>query len=129
MSRTLRPTIRSSMWSTIPTPWRMPISAARSISSTSPGRSPASATRPARLELDGHDLGLVGRQLRPRDELEDVVVGRVREVLDPAPLRGAPPQVVVDRVGRALRPALDRDAVLARVRDLLVAPHRPRAHG
>jgi hypothetical protein len=32
------------MWSTIPTPWRIPISAVRSISSTSPSRSPSSAT-------------------------------------------------------------------------------------
>ena len=31
MSRTLSPTIRSSMWSTIPAPWRAPSSAARSI--------------------------------------------------------------------------------------------------
>ena len=44
MSRTFRPTIRSSMWSTIPTPWRIPISAARSISSTGSIRSPSSAT-------------------------------------------------------------------------------------
>src|SRR5918998_466568 len=44
MSRTFSPTIRSSMWSTIPTPWRIPISAARSISSTSPSRSSSSAT-------------------------------------------------------------------------------------
>ena len=129
MSRTFRPTIRSSMWSTIPTPWRMPISAARSISSTSPSRSPSSATGTPRLELDLDGLRLVGRELGPRDELEDVVVGRVGEVLDPLALGGAAPQVVVDRVRRALRAALDRDAVLARVGDLLVAAHRPRADG
>ena len=51
------------------------------------------------------------------------------EILDPLALRGAAPQVVVDRVRRALGAALDRDAVLARVGDLLVAAHRPRAHG
>ena len=44
MSRTFSPTMRSSMWSTNPTPWRQPISAARSISSTRPRRSPFSAT-------------------------------------------------------------------------------------
>src|SRR5918999_885658 len=109
MSRTFSPTIRSSMWSTIPTPWRMPISAAR-------------------LEVDRHDLRLVGSQLAPRHELEHIVVGRVREVLDPLALRRAPPEVVVDRVRRALGAALDRDPVLARVGDLLVAPHRPGAH-
>ncbi len=53
----------------------------------------------AMLELDLDDLGLVGRELGPRDELEDVVLGRVVELLDPASLRGAAPQVVVDRVG------------------------------
>ena len=36
--------MRSSMWSTMPTPWRPPISAQRSISSTSPRRSPSSET-------------------------------------------------------------------------------------
>ena len=44
MSRTFKPTIRSSMWSTMPTPWWAPSSAARSISSTSCRRSPSSAT-------------------------------------------------------------------------------------
>ena len=85
--------------------------------------------RHARLERDLDRLRLVGRELGPGDELEDVVVGRVREVLDPAALGGAAPEVVVDRVRRALRAALDRDPVLARVGDLLVAAHRPRAHG
>ena len=73
--------------------------------------------------------GSSGRQLGPRDELEDVVVGRVVEVLDPAALRRASPEVVVDRVRRVLGAALDRDAVLARVGDLLLAPHLPAAHG
>ena len=124
----LRPTIRSSMWSTIPTPWRMPISAARSISSTRPRRSPFSATGTPASNSTVHDLRLVGRLLRARHELEDVVLGRVGEVLDPAALRAAAPEVVVDRVRRRLGAALDRDPVLARVRDLLVAAHRPRAH-
>src|SRR5215216_6191399 len=98
MSRTFSPTMRSSMWSTIPTPWRHPIS--------------VEPDRHAALELDRDHLGLVGRQLRPRDELEDVVVGRVVEILDPAPLRRPAPEVVVDGVGRALGAALDRDPVL-----------------
>ena len=85
--------------------------------------------RHAALEADRDDLGLVGRELGPGHELEDVVVGRVVELLDPAPLRRAPPEVVVDRVGRVLGAALDRDAVLARVGDLLLAPHLPAAHG
>ena len=84
--------------------------------------------RQPRLEADRHDLGLVGRLLGPGDQLEDVVFGRLVEVLDPATLGGAPPEVVVDRVRRHLGAALDRDPVLARVGDLLVAPHRPGAH-
>ena len=54
----------------------------------------------APLELDLHDLGLVGRALGGRDELEDVLLGRVVEVLDPAALRRASPEVVVDRIWR-----------------------------
>ena len=64
--------------------------------------------RHAPLEAELDRLRLVGRLLGAGDELEDVVLGRVREVLDPAPLRGAAPEVVVDRVGRRPRcPALD----------------------
>ena len=84
--------------------------------------------RHARARTRPRRLGLVGRLLGPRHELEDVVVGRVREVLDPAALGGAAPEVVVDRVRRDLGPALDRDAVLARVGDLLLAAHLPAAH-
>ena len=62
--------------------------------------------RHAGLELDLDDLPLVGRELRPRDELEDVVVGRVREVLDPLALRRAAPEVVVDRYGATSVPPL-----------------------
>ena len=120
--------MRSSMWSTMPTPWRQPISAARSSSSTRPSRSPFKRDRDAGLELDRDRLGLVGRLLGAGDQLEDVVLGRVVEVLDPAALRGAAPEVVVDRVGRDLGAALDRDAVLARVGDLLLAAHLPGAH-
>ena len=120
--------MRSSMWSTIPTPCRQPISAARSISSASAQPLAVQRHRHAALELDLHHLRLVGRELGPRHELEDVVVRRVREVLDPLALGRAPPQVVVDRVRRRLRAALDRDPVLARVGDLLVAAHLPRAH-
>jgi hypothetical protein len=43
------------------------------------------------LEADGHDLGLVRGQLRPRHQLEDVVVGRVAEVFDPSTLARAAP--------------------------------------
>ena len=128
MSRTFSPTMRSSMWSTIPTPCLQPSSAARSISSASGSRSPSSATGTPRSNEIVDDLRLVGRELGPRDELEDVVVGRVREVLDPLALRGPAPEVVVDRVRSGLRAALDRDPVLARVGDLLVAAHLPRAH-
>ena len=84
--------------------------------------------RPAsKVELDG--LGLVRRELGPGDELEDVVVGGVLRSSIHLPSRRAAPQVVVDRVGRRLRAALDRDAVLARVLDLGVAAHLPGAHG
>jgi hypothetical protein len=52
----------------------------------------------------------------------------VGEILDPAALGRAAPEVVVDRVGRLLGAALDRDAVPARVRNLLFAAHLPAAH-
>ena len=84
--------------------------------------------RHAALEADADVLGLVGRLLGPRHELEDVVGWRLGEVLDRAPLRGAAPDVVVDRVRRGLGPALDGDPVLAGVGDLLLAAHPPLAH-
>ena len=121
--------MRSSMWSTMPTPWRQPTSAARfeQLDQAEPlaverDRHARPRTRPSTV------CGLVGRLLGAGDELEDVVLGRVVEVLDPAPLRGAAPEVVVDRVGRDLGAALDRDPVLARVGDLLLAAHLPGAH-
>ena len=120
--------MRSSMWSTMPTPWRQPISAARSSRSTRRQPLAVERDRHPRLELDRDRLGLVRRLLRAGDQLEDVVLGRVVEVLDPATLRGAAPEVVVDRVGRDLGAALDRDAVLAGVGDLLLAAHLPGAH-
>ena len=128
MSRTLRPTIRSSTWSTIPAPWRAPSSAARSISSTRPSRSPSIETGRPASKPDPDQLRLVGRVLGRRHELEHVVGGRLVEVLDRAALRRAPPEVVVDRIrGRGLVRALDRDPVLARVGDLLLAAHLPLA--
>ena len=129
MSRTLRPTIRSSMWSTIPTPCSQPMSATRSSSATRLHALAVDRHRNAALEADPHDPRLVGRALGRRDELEDVVVGGVVEVLDPAPLRRAAPEVVVDRVRVDLGPGLQRDAVLARVLHLLLAAHLPAAHG
>ena len=116
------------MWSTIPTPWRPPISAARSISSTRPSRSPSSATGSPRSNSISIVCGLVGRLLRRRDDLEHVVARRLGQVLDRPALGRAAPDVVVDRVRRHLGAALDRDAVLARVGDLLLAPHLPAAH-
>ena len=85
--------------------------------------------RPALLELDLDELRLVGRLARVGDQLEHVVARRLAQVLDRAALRRAAPEVVVDRVRRRLGAALHRDAVLARVGDLLLAPHRPVAHG
>ena len=128
MSRTLRPTIRSSMWSTIPTPWRAPISAARSssVDQSEPlavRAPPAPRARTPTVTISGSS----GRLLGPGHELEHVVLGRVVEVLDPAALARAAPEVVVDRVRRRLAAALDRDAVLARVGDLLLAAHPPLA--
>ena len=52
--------MRSSMWSTIPTPCRMPSSAARSSSSTSPRRSPSSATGTPRSKLTSTTCGSSG---------------------------------------------------------------------
>ena len=120
--------MRSSMWSTMPTPWRQPISAARSSRSTRPRRSPLSATGTPASNSTVTVSASSGASSGPGDELEDVVLGRVVEVLDPATLRGAAPEVVVDRVGRHLGAALDRDAVLAGVGDLLLAAHLPGAH-
>ena len=121
--------MRSSMWSTIPTPWRAPTSAA-AFEQLDELRAARRRARPGRPRSNStvDRLGLVGRLLGAGDELEDVVLGRVVEVLDPAALRGAPPEVVVDRVGRRLGAALDRDPVLARVGDLLLAAHLPGAH-
>ena len=65
-----------------------------------------------------------GAEPGQRDQLEDVVRRRLVEVLDHAALAGAAPEVVVDRV-RALDAGRDRDAVLERVGDLLVAAHLP----
>ena len=120
--------MRSSMWSTMPTPWRAPSAATRSISSTSPSRSPSSATGSPRSNSSSIRCGSSGASRGGVDELEDVLVGGVVEILDPAALGRAAPEVVVDRVGRDLGAALDRDPVLARVLDLLLAPHRPLAH-
>ena len=78
-------------------------------------------------EADGDLLGPVRRPLRGRHELEDVLGRRLVEVLDDAALARASPEVVVDRVG-ALDGGGDRDAVLLRVGDLLVAAHLPLAH-
>ncbi len=115
------------MWSTIPTPWRQPIAAARLEQLDQPEPLAVERDREAGLEADGDGLGLVRRLLGPGHQLEDVVVGGVVEVLDPAPLRGAAPEVVVDRVRRDLGAALDRDPVLAGVGDLLLAAHLPGA--
>ncbi len=83
----------------------------------------------AALESDPHGLRLVRRLLGRRDELKDVVVGGMLEILDPAALRRAAPQVVVDRVRRDLRAALQRDPVRSGVLDLLLATHLPASHG
>ena len=98
--------MRSSMWSTIPTPWRQPISAARSSSSTRLEALAVERDREPGLEPDLDRLRLVGRLLGAGDQLEDVVLGRVAEILDPATLRGTAPEVVVDRVGSASVPPL-----------------------
>ena len=129
MSRTLSPTIRSSMWSTMPDAVAHPELRGRLDQLHEAHAGPVQRHRHAGVELHVDDLRLVRGQLGARDELEDVVVGRVREVLDPLALGGAAPEVVVDRIRGRLRAALDRDPVLARVSDLLVAPHRPRADG
>src|SRR5665811_941252 len=71
------------------------------------------------------DDNLWGRSSEGR-WIEDL--GHAPEVLDPAALRGAAPEVVVDRVRGDLGAALDRDPVLARVGDLLLAAHLPGAH-
>ena len=90
--------MRSSMWSTIPTPWRAAISAARFDQLHELQALPVQRDGHAALEADADGLGLVGGLLGAGDELEDVVLGRVAEILDPAALGGAAPEVVVDRV-------------------------------
>ena len=62
------------MWSTIPTPCRAPISATRLEQLDEPEALAVQRDGHARLELDLDRLGLVGRLLGPRDELEDVVL-------------------------------------------------------
>ena len=120
--------IRSSMWSTMPTPWRRPMAAARSSSSTSPRRSPSIETgRPASkptVTVSGSSGASSGRVT----SWKRLGGRRGLQVLDLQPLRGASPEVVVDRVGSGLGAALDRNPVLAGVGDLLLAAHPPLAH-
>ena len=127
MSRTLRPTIRSSMWSTMPTPWRQPMSAARSSRSTRPSRSPFSATGTPCSKVTVTVSGSSGASSGRVTSWKTSSSGACVEVLDPLALGRAAPEVVVDRVRRRLGAALDRDAVLARVGDLLLAAHLPAA--
>ena len=56
--------------------------------------------RATTLELDRDVLGLIRRLARVGHQVEDVVMRRLPQVLDRAPLAGAPPEVVVDRVRR-----------------------------
>ena len=128
MSRTLRPTMRSSMWSTMPTPWRPPISAQRSISSTRPRRSPSSDTGQPSSKPISIVSGSSGARSGGVTISHTSSRGGSREVLDRPALGRAAPDVVVDRVRRSFRPSLDRDAVLAGVGDLLLAAHLPAAH-
>ncbi len=112
------------MWSRIPTPLRQAISAMRWMISTSPSSSPSRVVgRPSRKPMT-MSSARSGARRGQRDQLEDVLRGRLLEVLDHAALAGAAPEVVVDRVG-ALDARRHRDAVLERVGDLLVAAHLP----
>ena len=120
--------MRSSMWSTIPTPWRAPISAARSSSSTSARRSPSSATGTPRSKATSTTSGSSGASSGRVTSPNTSSSGAWSRSSIERPSERAPPEVVVDRVGRDLGPALDRDAVLARVGDLLLATHLPRPH-
>jgi hypothetical protein len=72
-----------------PDPWRQPISAAASSSSTMPSRSPFSDRHPASKPTVTVSASS-GACSGPGDELEDVVLGRVAEVLDPAPSEERP---------------------------------------
>src|SRR5262249_16338953 len=77
------------------------------------------------LEPDRDLLRLVRGILRARDELEDVVRGRLVQVLDAAALGGAAPEVVVDRVRGNLGPALPRDALIPPLAHLFLPSHLP----
>ena len=128
MSRTFRPTIRSSMWSTIPTPWRQPISA-RAVDQLDEAE-PLAVERDRHARLEAERPRSAARRARSSGRVTSWKTsssGAWRDVLDPAALRRAAPEVVVDRVRRGLGAALDRDAVLAGVGDLLVAAHLPAA--
>ena len=120
--------MRSSMWSTMPA--AVPgADLARALEQLDqPEPLAVQRHRHSVLEPDHHVLGLVRRLLGPGDELEDVVARGLFDVLDRTALGGAAPEVVVDRVGRRLGAALDRDPVLAGVGDLLLASHLPAAH-
>ena len=128
MSRTLSPTIRSSMWSTMPTPWRQPSSAARSSSATRPRRSPSietgqprsKPTRPAAARRAPRSGGVTsGRRRR---------AAAARGPRSPRPPTSGPRGCRRSRTGGASVPPVDRDPVLARVGDLLLAAHLPLAH-
>ena len=102
-------------------------SAMRRMISTRPSSSPSRVTgSPSRKPMT-RSSSRSGALVGGRDELEDVLRRRLVEVLDDAALAGAAPEVVVDRVGPLDRWS-DRDAVLLRVGDLLVAAHLPLAH-
>ena len=130
MSRTLRPTIRSSMWSTIPTPCASADlgRALDQLDEPEPlavdrDRAAAPRSRPARARARP------GASLGPGDELEDVVGRRLRRgPRSSAPPRSGPRGCRRSSTGGGLVRALDRDPVLARVGDLLLAAHLPLAH-
>ena len=67
--------MRSSMWSTMPTPWRAADLRAALQQLDQPEPLAVERDRPPGLEADPQQLRLVGRLLGPGDELEDVVGG------------------------------------------------------
>ena len=121
--------MRSSMWSTIPTPWRH----------ADLGGALDQLDQPEPLAVERHRHAAPRTRPRPPAASSGASSGRVTSWKTSSsgacerssihlPSDERPQRLSSIEYGAALRAALDRDPVLARVGDLLVAAHRPRAH-
>ena len=104
---------------------RMPISAARSIRSTSSSRSPSSATGTPASNSTSTICGSSGASSGRVTSWKTSSSGACERSSIHLPSDERPQRLSSIEYGAALGAALDGDAVLARVGDLLVAAHLP----